>query len=181
LRAPTVFEDVVKMICTTNCTWALTRTMVTRLVQRFGEPFGDGRSSFPAPAAVAGATERQLRRECTTGYRSPYLLELAKNVASGRLAIEEWRTSDLPTVELFQIIRTIKGVGPYAAGNILKLLGRYDYLGLDSWVRSRYAELHAGGRRVKDSSIERAYAHYGEWRGLFFWLEMTRDWHLEKF
>ena len=24
LRAPTVFEDVVKMICTTNCTWALT-------------------------------------------------------------------------------------------------------------------------------------------------------------
>src|SRR5208283_4067902 len=24
LRCPTVFEDVVKMICTTNCSWALT-------------------------------------------------------------------------------------------------------------------------------------------------------------
>jgi N-glycosylase/DNA lyase len=180
LRAPTVFEDVVKIICTTNCTWALTKTMVTRLVRRFGESFSDGRSSFPAPAALAGASEEQLRRECTTGYRSPYLLELAEKVASGRLSIEEWRTSNLPTVELFQTIRTLKGVGPYAAGNILKLLGRYDYLGLDSWVRGRYAELHTRGRKVKDSTIERAYAGFGRWRGLFFWLEMTRDWHLEK-
>src|SRR5258708_1641345 len=27
LRAPTVFEDLVKMICTTNCSWALTDKM----------------------------------------------------------------------------------------------------------------------------------------------------------
>jgi len=146
-----------------------------------GEPFGDGRFSFPDPGALAGATEQQLRRDCTTGYRSPYLLELADRVASGRLAIEEWRTTPLSTVELFQTIRSVKGVGPYAAGNILKLLGRYDYLGLDSWVRGRYAELHSRGRKVKDSTIERAYARFGTWRGLFFWLEMTRDWQLEKF
>jgi N-glycosylase/DNA lyase len=180
LRAPTVFEDVVKMICTTNCTWALTRIMVTRLVQRLGERFDDSRSTFPLPAALAGTTDRQLRRECTTGYRSPYLLELADHVASGKLAIEEWRTTPLPTAELFQTIRSVKGVGPYAAGNILKLLGRYDYLGLDSWVRGRYAESHTRGRKVKDSTIERAYERFGPWRGLFFWLEMTRDWHPEK-
>jgi hypothetical protein len=34
---------------------------------------------------------------------------------------------------------------------------------------------------VKDSTIERHYAPYGKWRGLFFWLEMTRYWHDEKF
>src|SRR4030095_1405549 len=28
LRSPTVFEDLVKMICTTNCSWALTDKMV---------------------------------------------------------------------------------------------------------------------------------------------------------
>jgi 3-methyladenine DNA glycosylase/8-oxoguanine DNA glycosylase len=32
LRSPTVFEDLVKMICTTNCSWALTEKMVTGLV-----------------------------------------------------------------------------------------------------------------------------------------------------
>ena len=31
LRSPTVFEDLVKMICTTNCSWALTQKMVTGL------------------------------------------------------------------------------------------------------------------------------------------------------
>src|SRR5260370_34625934 len=32
LRAPNVFEDLVKMICTTNCSWALTDKMVNGLV-----------------------------------------------------------------------------------------------------------------------------------------------------
>jgi len=40
---------------------------------------------------------------------------------------------NLTTEALFQELRSIKGVGAYSAGNILKLLGRYDYLGLDSW------------------------------------------------
>ncbi len=180
LRAPTVFEDVVKMICTTNCTWALTRIMVERMVRRFGQPFPGGGSSFPTPEALGAATEQELRKECTTGYRAPYLLELAVNVASGKLEIEDWRTSGAGTEELFRSILSVKGVGPYAAGNILKLLGRYDYLGLDSWVRGRYAELRAHGKKVKDPTIERAYAKFGRWRGLFFWVEMTRDWHLEK-
>jgi N-glycosylase/DNA lyase len=173
-----VFEDTVKMICTTNCSWALTKIMTARIVERFGEPFGHGLFTFPTPGALASATEKELRKECTTGYRSPYLLELAEKVASGKLAIEEWRSSRVPTEELYESVRTVKGVGPYAAGNILKLLGRYDYLGLDTWVRGKYAELHTRGRRVKDSTIERAYARFGPWRGLFFWLEMTRDWHL---
>ena len=36
LRSPTVFEDLVKMICTTNCSWALTDKMVTGLVENLG-------------------------------------------------------------------------------------------------------------------------------------------------
>src|SRR5678816_653045 len=32
LRSPTVYEDLVKMICTTNCSWALTLKMVHGLV-----------------------------------------------------------------------------------------------------------------------------------------------------
>lgn len=181
LRAPTLFEDVVKMICTTNCTWALTRLMVSHITTEFGDSFADGRHAFPIPAQLAGTRESTLRRRCKTGYRAPYVLELAERVASGTLPIEDWRNSSLPTEELFESLRTIKGVGPYAAGNILKLLGRYDYLGLDSWVRTRFAELHSRGRKVKDRTIERAYARHGKWRGLFFWLEMTQHWHVEKF
>src|SRR5204863_2047589 len=41
LRSPTVFEDLVKMICTTNCSWALTEKMVTGLVQNLGRESDD--------------------------------------------------------------------------------------------------------------------------------------------
>ena len=49
LRAPSLFEDAVKMLFTTNCTWAATRGMVTRLVALAG---AEGRA-FPAAGDVA--------------------------------------------------------------------------------------------------------------------------------
>jgi N-glycosylase/DNA lyase len=181
LRAPSVFEDVVKMICTTNCNWALTETMIENLVGELGKPFDDSQKSFPSPEALAGTTEQFLRKSIRSGYRSPFLLELAEKVASNKLDVEHWRSSELPADVLFKELRSVKGVGDYAAGNILKLLGRYDYLGLDSWVRGRYYEMYHHGRKVSDRTIERHYDPYGKWRGLLFWLEMTKHWYDHKF
>jgi N-glycosylase/DNA lyase len=181
LRAPTVFEDVVKMICTTNCSWALTETMVGNLTSFLGRQWSAQEFSFPTPQALAAVSEATIRKEIRAGYRSPYLLEFAERVAAGKLHVEQWRRSDLPTSELFRQVRSVKGMGEYAAGNLLKLLGRYEYLGLDSWVRGKFREIHRNGRPTKDSIIERYYAPFGEWRGLFFWLEMTKHWYKEKF
>jgi hypothetical protein len=108
-------------------------------------------------------------------------LEFAEKVADGKLDVECWRSSDLTTDELFKGLRSIKGVGLYSAGNILKLLGRYDYLGLDSWVRSNYYKMYHQGRIVSDRTIERRYIQFGKWRGLFFWLEMTKHWYEHEF
>jgi len=181
LRSPSVFEDVVKMICTTNCSWALTEIMVHNLVEKLGRTFDDTKKSFPSPEALAGTSEQFLRKNIKAGYRSPFLLEFAKKVANGILDVECWRSSELTTEALFQELRSIKGVGAYSAGNILKLLGRYDYLGLDSWVRSKYYEVYHKGRTVSDRTIERTYKEFGKWRGLFFWLEMTKYWYDHEF
>ena len=181
LRSPSVFEDALKMICTTNCTWRLTTIMVSNLVAGAGSPLAGGRKTFPSPGVVAGMSESFLRTHVKAGYRSPYILEFAERVASGNLDVESWRSSPLSTSALFDEMKSVKGIGPYAAGNLLKLTGRYDYLGLDSWVRARYFELRHSGRRVKDSTIEKEYEQFGSWRGLFFWLEMTRTWHADKF
>jgi 3-methyladenine DNA glycosylase/8-oxoguanine DNA glycosylase len=54
LRSPTVFEDVVKTICTTNCAWSGTVRMVSALVGELGLPVagaGD-RRAFPDAAAM---------------------------------------------------------------------------------------------------------------------------------
>jgi len=181
LRAPTVFEDIVKTICTTNCSWALTQSMVTNLVGELGSPFKNNSGAFPTPGQMAVVSESFYRKKIRSGYRSSYLLEIAERVAAGKLNVESWRSSPLPTEDLYREIRGVKGMGDYAAGNLMRLLGRYDSLALDSWVRSKYSELYHKGRRVSDRTIERAFQTYGPWRGLFFWLDMTRDWLTEKF
>lgn len=180
LRSATVFEDIVKMICTTNCSWSLTKTIVGHLTRKLGTKFGDTMYLFPTPEAIASQTERWMRKETSCGYRAPYLLAFAKRVAAGSLNVEQLRTVPMSTAELYAVLRTIKGVGHYAAGNLLKLLGHYDYLSIDSWIRSRYSVLHNNGRKISDAAIEKHYARYGKWRGLICWMEMTKDWHLQR-
>lgn len=155
--------------------------MVGNLTTKLGETGDSSTPCFPTPKALAGVSESYLRREIRSGYRSPYLLELAERVAAGKLNLESWRTSTLPTDELYKHVLTVKGIGAYAAGNIMKLVGRYDYLGLDSWVRKQFSRLHRNGRKTSDASIEKYYQPYGIWKGLLFWLDMTREWHTEDF
>lgn len=214
LRAPTVFEDLVKMICTTNCSWALTEIMVKALVKELGRESDDGRKSFPTAEAMAAKSEKFYRDKIRSGYRAPYLRELAQRVASGELDVESWlkhgqsrssptvregsrHSGSSPTVragsrhpgssptvregvmshdDLMKELKRVKGVGNYAAENLLKLIGRYDGLALDSWTRAQFAALRNNGRVASDKKIARYYSRFGSWRGLVLWCDMTRHW-----
>ncbi len=177
LRSPTVFEDAVKTLCTTNCSWALTRAMVSRLCERLGEPAPSGARTFPSPQAMAREPERFYRDEVRAGYRAPFLAALARDAASGALDLEALRTTDAPTDEVLARLRAIRGFGPYAAEHLLRLLGRHDHLALDSWTRATLARLRGRRRVPTDRAIRRWYAPYGRWAGLALWLEVTADWH----
>jgi 3-methyladenine DNA glycosylase/8-oxoguanine DNA glycosylase len=176
LRSPTVFEDLVKTIMTTNCSWSLTRKMVAGLVGNLGREAADGRRAFPTPEAMAAQPVGFYRAVVRAGYRASYLNELAGRVASGELDVESWLTSRLSTAELKREMKRVKGVGDYAAENLLKLVGRYDVLALDSWVRGKFARVRNRGRACDDKKIARFYSRFGEWRGLALWCDMTRDW-----
>jgi N-glycosylase/DNA lyase len=176
LRSPTVFEDLVKMICTTNCSWALTKKMVSGLVDNLGRKLSNGHRTFPTPEAMAVMPEKFYVNEVRAGYRAGYLKELAYRVASGELDVEAWLASDLPTPALIKEMKGVKGVGDYAAENLLKLLGRYDGLALDSWTRSKFFSVRNNGRKAADKKIARYYSRFNEWKGLVLWCDMTRDW-----
>jgi 3-methyladenine DNA glycosylase/8-oxoguanine DNA glycosylase len=176
LRSPTVFEDLVKMICTTNCSWALTEKMVTGLVENLGRESNDGRRTFPTPEAMALMPVKFYVNEVRAGYRAAYLKLLADRVASGDLDVEAWLKSSLSTAELIKEMRGVMGVGPYAAENLLKLIGRYDGLALDSWTRAKFFTVRNNGRKTTDKKIARYYSRFKEWRGLALWCDMTRDW-----
>lgn len=176
LRSPTVFEDLVKMICTTNCSWALTEKMVFSLVNELGRASDDGRKSFPAPATMADQSEKFYREKIRAGYRASYLKELGQRVASGELDVESWLHLDLPHDQFLKELKRVKGVGNYAAENLLKLLGRYDGLALDSWTRAQFAKLRNNGHAANDKKIARYYSRFNSWRGLVLWCDMTRHW-----
>jgi 3-methyladenine DNA glycosylase/8-oxoguanine DNA glycosylase len=177
LRSPTVFEDVVKTICTTNCTWSATVRMVTALVG-LGIEAAPGRRTFPTPAVMAEAGDDFYTGVAKAGYRGAYLKTLAEDVAEGRLDLEALNDPELSDEEAAERLLALPGVGPYACAHVMMLLGRYGRLVLDSWTRPKY-RLLTGRPRVTDKGIEKAFRRYREYAGLAFWLMLTRDWVTE--
>lgn len=185
VRSQTVFEDVVKTICTTNCAWSATERMVRALVAHLGQQApgasADGWKGrcFPTPAAMAEADERFYRDVVRAGYRSTYLMSLARSVAEGAVDLEAWARAtpeELRDDELERRLLALPGVGPYAAAHVLTMsFGRYSRLILDSWSRPTYARL-VRRATVQDDVIRRRFARYGRFAGLAFWLFLTRSW-----
>lgn len=176
LRAPTAFEDVIKMLLTTNCTWTLTRIMVGRLVDELGDPAPSGARAFPTPAAMAARDERFYRDVVRAGYRAPHLWAIARAVVGGEIDPEAWRAPGGDDAALRKQLLALPGIGPYAADNLLRLLGHYAFLGLDSWCRAKLRRLYPRVRDV-DRFARRRYQPFGRFAGLAMWLDLTRDWH----
>lgn len=172
LRAPSLFEDAVKMLLTTNCSWEATRGMVQRLVAQTGDA-----GAFPEPESIARHSPSALARDVRCGYRAVSLSRFARRVASGRLDLSSWERRDATAEEVREAILSEHGFGPYAAEGLLRILGRHEYLALDSWIRKQYRRLHPGPAKSVDRSIARRYARFGAHRGLALWLEMTASWH----
>ena len=177
LRSPTVFEDVVKTICTTNCAWSATVRMAGALVSELGIEAPGGGRTFPTAQAMAGAGERFYKDVVRAGYRGPYLRSLASDVADGTLDLEALNDPELPDDEVAARLLALPGCGPYATAHMMMLLGRYSRLILDSWTRPKDAKLR--GRRASDRTIERRFRAYRDYAGLAFWLYLTRDWVAE--
>ena len=177
LRSATLFEDVVKTICTTNCAWGGTVRMTTALVSELGPEAPGGGRAFPSPAVMAQTEESFYRDVARAGYRGPYLRSLAASVAEGTTVLEELEDPELPDDEVAARLLALPGVGPYAAAHVMTTaLGRYSRLILDSWTRPTYMRLAGAKRKLADKTIERRFKRYGPYAGLAFWLYLTKDW-----
>jgi 3-methyladenine DNA glycosylase/8-oxoguanine DNA glycosylase len=175
MRSPTVFEVLVKTICTSNCNWSMTKLMTANLAKKLGIKTAAGQSAFPTPEAMAKKPVEFYVTEIKAGYRAAYLKELAEKVSAGKLDPESWLTTDMPAAELKKEMKLVKGVGDYAADNLLKLVGHYDGLALDSFLRAQFYKTHRAGKKCADKAIEKYYKRFGKWRGLVMWCDMTKE------
>lgn len=166
LASPTVWEDLVKTLLTTNTSWANTIKMVEKFVTI------DPDNIFPTPQQVAELDPEHFRKTLGAGYRAPYLLGLAERIVSGELNVETWRNLDSPT--LYKHIIELAGFGDYAAGTMIRLLGHFDRLAIDSVARHAYEDLTERDS-VQDSEIHNYYKQFGEWQGLVLWMDCIRE------
>jgi 3-methyladenine DNA glycosylase/8-oxoguanine DNA glycosylase len=181
LRAPTLFEDVIKTILTTNTLWATTRNMSRNLVNEFGVALSAGPNSFrpvvetenmkafPTPEAIAASNPDVIKEKIRVGYRAPALHQLAVRVASGQFDLESLKTSSLSTLELRKELMQINGVGPYAAANLLMILGRSDFIPIDSSALSAVSNEWYHGKLITARQVEKRFERWGEFKGLAFW------------
>lgn len=171
LRSPTFFEDILKTILTTNTLWAATRRMNLNLIAAYGEPLpgSEGLRAFPTPQAIASATPDDLRQTVRAGYRAPAIHELASRVASGELEVEAFKASGLPTMELRKELLKMRGIGPYAAANLLMILGRSDFIPIDTYALKMVSHEWHRGKSITAREVEKAFIKWGEYKGLAFW------------
>lgn len=176
LRSPTVFEDVIKSICTTNIQWSGTKRMVEGLVQTLGEPFpGDeGLRAFPTSETLAAAPAKTFTETVRLGYRGPFIHELAQQSATGKVDFEVLGNPDLSTPELKKRLLALKGVGPYAAATLLMLLGRYDEVAVDTVYRDFVGKKYFNGKCPPDRKACTFYDDWGSWKYLAYWFDVWR-------
>lgn len=172
LRSPTLFEDVARVLATTNTTWSGTKSMLRKLVDVAGVG-----GTFPEPAEVAALGTARLRDDARWGYRAAYLARLAEALAEGTLDLTAWERWQGTTEELEREIRRVPGLGPYAAAHVLALLGRYDRIGVDTVFRTFVKNAHFPRARkpVSDRRMLDVYRSWGEWRMLAYWYELWSD------
>lgn len=173
-RSPTLFEDIVKTVTSCNVGWTSTIKMNERLCIVCGRRSPSGHFAFPTPQRLARTRAGTLRARCSVGYRDARLIELARMFARGDID-EAWLTDPAtPDDAAFEFLVSLPGIGPYAAGNIMQLLGRYSRLAIDTET-FRHARAVLGYEGSPSRLTKLLHAHYdpfGEHKFRSYWFEL---------
>ncbi len=180
-RSPTLFEDVLKTVTSCNVAWPSTIKMNQRLCEVVG-----GRSeqkgycayhAFPTPGTLARTRIGTLRARCSVGYRDKRIVELARMFVAGRkggIDTEWFEDPSTPDNDIHAALLELPGIGPYAAANIMQLLGRYARLPLDteSVRHGRTILKYKGTSAQVMEKVHKHYAPFGNQAFRSYWFEM---------
>ncbi|MDL5360881.1 DNA-3-methyladenine glycosylase [Halalkalicoccus sp. NIPERK01] len=162
------FPCLISFICSAQMRVGRIHAMQTTLAERFGaslEIGGGTYHAFPTPERLAAASVEELR-ECSLGYRAPYVKETAEMVASGEAHPDE--ALGLPYEDAREFLTRFVGVGPKVADCVLLFsLGYLQAVPLDTWLRSAIAEYYPecdrGSYRETSRAIRERFG--GEYAG----------------
>lgn len=142
--------------------------MIERLCRAYGRPIpwlGDVWWTFPAPDVLARVEPAALRR-LGFGYRAPYVVRAAQQVAEGEVDLAV--VARLPYAEQREALLAIAGVGEKVVECVLLFgFGQEQAFPVDVWISRVMRRFYFRNRRAPDRVI-RAFArrHFGPSCGL---------------
>jgi 3-methyladenine DNA glycosylase/8-oxoguanine DNA glycosylase len=157
-----MWENLVKTQFLTNTHARQTTAMAAKFCT-LGDPFGE-KHAFPTPEQVLAKSLDKLEKQTSTGYRAKYIRSLAEAIAAG-FDPESLRNPAFSYEDIYRQVRALRGFGEYSASYVLRLLGRFDRIGMDIVMRRYFKEI-AGQQNATDDDINTYYERFGECKGL---------------
>lgn len=166
-RSPTFFEDLIKTVTSCNVTWPSTIVMNRRLCEVVSP-------AFPNARQLARRRPETLRARCRVGYRDKRMVELGKMVAGGEVDPAWFEDRSNSDDAVYKALLALPGIGPYAAANVMQLLGRYSRVAIDTEsVRHGKAVLGMTGTPKQiEKKVAAHFEPFGEHRFRSYWFEL---------
>ena len=135
------WETLCSFIISQNNNIKRIKGIISRLCENFGENKG-GFYTFPTAEKIAALTLEDLS-VLRSGFRAKYILDAAKKVASGEVALDNLK--NVPTDEAREELMKITGVGPKVADCVLLFsLEHADAFPKDVWIKRAMQVLFDG-------------------------------------
>jgi DNA-3-methyladenine glycosylase II len=169
-RFPSVFEAIVNGIACQQLSLTVGITLLNRLSEAYGLPFGVGETeyAFPQPHRLAAATGSDLRRLGFSSNKSRAMIELASSIAAGRVNVGG--LVDVADAEAMSHLLEIRGIGRWTANYVLlRGLGRTNiFPGDDVGARNNLARRLNLRRELDYGGVARILTKWKPYGGLIY-------------
>ena len=137
------WEALITFILSQNSNIPRIKKMVAALCECFGRALPCGGYAFPTPEALA-ALEPDALAAVRTGYRAPYIIDAARQVAGGRIDLAALKAQ--PAEVIRRALLQIHGVGPKVTDCVLLYgFGKVESYPMDVWMKRVMAEMYPSG------------------------------------
>ncbi|CAL1379585.1 unnamed protein product [Linum trigynum] len=200
-RSPSLFEDAVKCILLCNCRWKRSLDMAEALCQLQPELITRGSAgarkrkrnnngkvavvarpppaNFPNARELAGLEAGDLAKRCNLGLRAAYIVNLATEVATGKLILDDDMVEQVCKASMdeessfYNKMLNFYGFGKFSVANLMMCIGLYSYLPVDSETVRLVQKKRRIGCHKREVRV--AYEQYAPFQSLAYWSDLFED------
>ena len=181
------FQCCISFIVSSNSNIPNIRMRLQKLCRKFGKKIRFQKRDFvlfPEPKRLARATLQELK-ECKLGYRSKYVLDASRAIASGEIVLDELKKMKYEQAK--ELLLKLPGIGDKVADCVMLFsLEKLDSFPLDTWTLKILQKYYSDNFDIDKKTISKKryeemhqniIEHFGKYAGYSqqFLYKMERD------